>query len=124
MPWALLKFIAEAKFQHGVRSVTNLIDSIRVVDVSKGDLELASVNWPLNSLTEFEQSHLPMHLAAKGGSAKLVNRWVTLKEKHTGMVEFRRPNMLWRIQTLLRSGGLVQGNKTPKPPSAPPEKDK
>lgn len=87
VPWALLKFVSGTKFQYGVRSITNLIDSIKRVGLKDGALELKDLKWPFNDQVTLQESHLPMHVCEEKGLEGILSRWRELREC-TKLVQF------------------------------------
>lgn len=87
VPWALLKFVSETKFRYGVRSITNLVDSIERVGINDGALELKDLKFPFGDPSTLEKSHLPIHICEKKGAEGIVSRWKTL-QNCTRLVEF------------------------------------
>lgn len=97
VPWALLNFVSNTKFQHGVRSIANLVDTIERVPLDKGTLELGSLKWPIDSEAELNLSHLPMHVIETNGPKGLCDRWGKLKSDCPHMVQFGIPESWSKI---------------------------
>jgi hypothetical protein len=80
VPWALLKFVSDTKFQYGVRSITNLVDSIERVNLIDGALRLRDLKFPFGAEKTLQESHLPIHICEKEGVHGIVERWKQLCE--------------------------------------------
>jgi len=93
-PWALLKFISQTKFRHGVRSIGNLIDLIEIVELNNGALDLQDLELPLRTADELTASHLPIHLIEDGGSEALTRRWNGLVQCPR-LVKFADRDIFW-----------------------------
>jgi Torsin len=78
VPWALLKFVSDTKFQYGVRSITNLVDSIERVNLIDGALRLIDLKFPFGAEKRLQESHLPIHIHEENGIHGIVERWKNL----------------------------------------------
>lgn len=88
VPWALLKFVSDTKFRYGVRSISNLVDSIQRVELRNGTLELQDLKCPFDNPDSFQESHLPIHVCDEKGVQGLVSRWTSLRAC-SKLVQFR-----------------------------------
>lgn len=89
VPWSLLKFVAESKFRHGVRSITHLIDLVAPSKqiMSFSDLENPSrgisreqCKFPFGSVRELRESSLAYHLVSNFGPEEVIELWKALNE--------------------------------------------
>jgi hypothetical protein len=78
VPWALLKFVSDTKFQYGVRSITNLVDSIDRVNLTDGAVRLNDLIFPFRHEKTLKESHLPIHIREQDGVSGIVGRWKSL----------------------------------------------
>lgn len=95
VPWALLKFVSDTKFRYGVRSISNLVDSIQRVELRNGTLELKDLKCPFDNPDSFQESHLPIHVCDEKGVQGLVSRWTSLRACGK-LVQFRFENTRMR----------------------------
>lgn len=82
VPWALLRFIAMTHFQHGARSMTNLIDLIPSPNGPIDTLQFDDLHLPLSDESTFTSSNLVYHIAASN-PAEVVNLWKSLMKRKT-----------------------------------------
>jgi hypothetical protein len=74
IPWALLRFVSDTTFRHGVRSITNLVDLIAKEAFQDGKLDLASLDLPLGSEEDLTASHLSFHIIEQN-VVNLLEKW-------------------------------------------------
>ncbi len=90
VPWALLRFVSDTKFRYGVRSITNLVDSIARVNLIDGALSLNDLKFPFDAEERLQESHLRIHIHEENGVHGIVERWKNLCECDN-VVEFELP---------------------------------
>jgi hypothetical protein len=93
IPWALLRFVSDTTFRHGVRSITNLVDLIAEEAFRDDTLDLARLNLPLGTKENLASSHLSYHIIEKDVST-LVKQWNT-NSKCTELVKVADPDSKW-----------------------------
>lgn len=106
VPWALLKFVAGTKFQHGVRSISHLVDLIPSKDGELEALRVKDLRLPLNSVSALKSSSLAYHLLAEDGPAAVVEAWQQLKSNEAA-VRFGVTSPSWK--TLLDTAAFTVG---------------
>jgi len=75
VPWALLHFVARMSFRYGIRSITQLIDSISLNDKNEDILEITNNLLPLSTESELKKSNIVDHLISDKGSKYIVDYW-------------------------------------------------
>ena len=111
VPWALLKFMAITRFRHGVRSISNLIESIANAELSKrGALECIALKLPLDDLSDFGVSNLPMHIVAEDGAQSVVDCWQQCKQC-TSLVKIAESDNAWNRLLEFSAGERARGKK-------------
>jgi hypothetical protein len=93
IPWALLRFVSDTTFRHGVRSITNLVDLIAKEAFRDESLDVASLDLPLETEEKLASSHLSYHIIATDVST-LVKQWNT-NSKCTELVKVADLDNKW-----------------------------
>jgi hypothetical protein len=97
VPWSLLKFVADTKFQHGVRSISHLVDLIPSKDGELEALRGKDLRLPLNTVSALKLSSLAYHLLAEDGPAAVVEAWQQLKSNETAVRFGRSPSRMFEM---------------------------
>lgn len=95
-PWAFLRFVADTKFQYGVRSISHLIDVIPSKDIDIVSLQVKDLSLPLGNVSMLKSSSLAYHLVAEDGPAAIVETWKTLRACDVS-VSFQRRGAFWSL---------------------------
>lgn len=90
VPWNILNFIGNNRFQYDVRSIEHLIDTIpfEAYNSDKKRLEPQKLKLPLNSIKELKESNLAYHLIAESDPDDIIERWEKVSDVDT-LVRFK-----------------------------------
>jgi hypothetical protein len=87
VPWNILHFIGNVRFQYGVRSIENLIDIIplKAFDSDQHGFLPNEFNLPLDSLKKLEESSLAYHLVAVDEPKDIIELWENISNNKTSV---------------------------------------
>lgn len=103
IPWSILKFIADTKFEYGVRSINYLIDLIPNKLKNKDRILNSEISLPLSNISEYRNSILVYHIKLNKTVTinKIISNWGKFKQNDTLVrVSKNVKDYIWFIDNL------------------------